>query len=111
MVYFLYIYPPTKYRKDESVNLQLEVEGNFLHGFERFWDSSKYHSDGNITLTKKFSPPGSRQYVSLERLISGEQMKYLKVLTMPGVRIRWNYTENLAPDSYTKSKSYTEFKR
>ena len=112
--YFLYVLPPHKQREDKSISLHFEIETNFMHEFDRIFDGEKYSSDGNITI-KEYSPPESKQYVSIERRISGDHLNELELITMPGVRIKWYYNEELVPASYTKyneeTNSYSEFKR
>ena len=116
--YFLYIYQLSKsHQNNKSITLNFEMEGNFLYGVDRFWDGSTYRSDGETKLTKKYSPPGSKRYFSLERLIPGDQIREQKKIdSMPGVKIKWYYNnKDLDSISYTKyndnANSYSEFRR
>ena len=112
--YFLYIHTSKKYQHNKSISLNIEVENLFLSGFDRLYVGSKSHSDGNITFTKKHSPPKSERYVSLERRISMEEISELEITSMPGVNIQWYYNAdfvNLVSGNDARWNSHSIFKR
>ena len=89
-------YPPDDVQMNDNVTIYFEVEKNLIHGLDNFIEK------GNEDIRKtsyrtQFTPAGVSQYYGLTRTISLDDSYDLKMMSMPGFRIKWYFSEEINP--------------
>ena len=76
----------------------------------KFYDKKKYdQKDIDTDLThwsKNITAPGSTYYIKLDRKVSQDEIRNMKLDKMPGFRFTWNYDKQAQPEAkYYKVKT------